>query len=465
MKYILAIDLGTTNIKSILFDFNGNNIRQSSFNLTTLNPAPNCTEQNPKEILSGTFKTIRELNAAVSDLECVVLSGAMHSLFPVDKNGEALSNAILWSDLRSSEIAKTLKSTPSGIELHHETGTPIHPMSPLCKLIWLRENLAELFNRTYKFISLKEYLTYHLTGNYVIDQSIASATGLMDLRKKSWSQQALKVAGIKPHQLSDLQPPTFSLPVINKVLNGVPLILGGGDGCLANLGSGIIDNSRVALTIGTSAAIRTTLHNPTVDLQRRTFCYYVDEGHYVSGGAMNNGGNIFQWLKQKYNVNEKDIFSSPPGSNGLITLPYVFGERAPFWETGMSPKTIGLKASHHTNDVARSYIEGICFNLKLISQSLGDFESITASGGFTKSKFWPQMVADIFNKPVHILQTGENSALGAAFIAMKSLGHIQDYGQVMRFIETSQTYNPMEDRLIVYEKSFERFTQLATSRY
>ncbi len=203
-------------------------------------------------VIAGTIQTIRELNIdSGTDILCVVLSGAMHSIFPIDVNGKPLSNALLWSDLRSSDIAKALKSTGLGRQLHHETGTPIHPMSPFCKLIWIREYSPELFVRAYKFISLKEYLIYQLTGHFIVDQSIASSTGLMNLTKKRWSDKALRTAGIKSSQLSDLRQPSYSLPIIQDELRDIPLILGAADGCLANLGSGVIDQTQVALTIGT----------------------------------------------------------------------------------------------------------------------------------------------------------------------------------------------------------------------
>ena len=466
MDSILTIDIGTTGVKILLFDLKGNVIRGETHELKTYTNETGSVEQSPQEIYQAVETGIANITGhSKIRILGVALSGALHSLLGVDTTGDVLFNAMIWSDMRSSEVANELKAN-QGDEIHFKTGTPIHPMSPLCKLIWLKRSTPDLFEKTYKFLSLKEYVIFKLTGEFVVDTSLASATGLLNTGSLAWEDHALEMASIEKDRLGQLAEPTYSLPIKTGPLKGLRLILGGGDGCLANLGSGVMDDQGIALTIGTSAAIRSTVKQPEMNRDSRTFTYHIDQDWFVKGGASNNGGNVYRWLNVTYpEISDEGIIQSEIGANGLTALPYVFGERAPFWTTGLKEHLHGLTDSHSPNDIARSYLEGLCYNLLLISGTFSDFEHIVASGGFIKSVFWPQMISDIFGKPVHLLQTAENTSLGAALIGMKSLGLISHYQEATEYVRINQVIEPVKSRSVKYDRGFGNFLNLLGEVY
>jgi len=466
MNSILSVDIGTTNIKAILFDLNGVSLDVDSEKVTTLEPRKGFSEQDPHAVLDVFNKLLKRIASKheLSKILALSLSSGMHSLMAVDKNCKPLSKAMLWSDLRAADIARNLKASPLGKSIYNQTGTPIHPMTPICKIIWLRENQPEIFNHTFKFISLKEFITFHLTSQFIIDKPMANATGLFNNTSLDWHAPSLVVANIAASNLSKLCASTEIFKILSGDFSDKKLVIGGSDGCLANLGSGILKSSSLSLTIGTSAAIRKILKAPRIDPNHRTFCYYLDEEYYVQGGASNNGGNVYEWLINQYpEVDINQISNVPIGANGITVLPYVFDERAPYYDTGRKVVISGKKDYHTDNDVARAFIEGLSFNLYLISESLGEFDEIIASGGFVASEWWIQILADIFDRNVMLLQTGENSALGAAIVAMKALGLIKNYRETLPMFKTGKVYEPNHLRHQAYMNSYAKFKALANA--
>ncbi|MEC2628091.1 FGGY family carbohydrate kinase, partial [Bacillus cereus] len=244
-----------------------------------------------------------------------------------------------------------------------------HPMSPLSKLVWLQNEQAELFAKSYKFISIKEYVFYKLYKEYVIDYSIASATGMFNLKSLKWDEEALHVAGITDEKLSKLVPTTHSLTGLDEefakemnVLVSTPFVVGASDGVLSNLGVNAIDPGVVAVTIGTSGAIRAVTNRPVTDPKGRIFCYALTEDHWVIGGPVNNGGMIFRWARDQLGTSEielaKRLGKDPyevlteiaakvnPGSDGLLFHPYLAGERAPLWNANARGSFFGLGLHH-----------------------------------------------------------------------------------------------------------------------
>ncbi len=294
-----------------------------------------------------------------------LFSSAMHSIIAVDEKGKPLTRCITWADNRSASWAEKIKNDMNGHEIYLRTGTPIHPMSPLSKLVWLQNEQAELFAKSYKFISIKEYVFYKLYKEYVIDYSIASATGMFNLKSLKWDEEALHVAGITDKKLSKLVPTTHSLTGLDEelakemnVLVSTPFVVGASDGVLSNLGVNAIDPGVVAVTIGTSGAIRAVTNRPVTDPKGRIFCYALTEDHWVIGGPVNNGGMIFRWARDQLGTSEielaKRLGKDPyevlteiaakvsPGSDGLLFHPYLAGERAPLWNANARGSFFGL---------------------------------------------------------------------------------------------------------------------------
>lgn len=432
-EYFVGIDVGTTTTKAVAFDKNGNVLSQYSSGYGMTHPHPNWSEQNPEEIYEAFQKSLALIvTPVIADKSIVSFSSAMHGLIAVDETGKPLTNLLLWADNRATDLAKQLKATDLGPELYHRTGIPIHPFSVFSKILWLKENEPEIFNKTHKFIGIKEYLWFRLFGEYTIDYSLASGSGMFNFKESNWDVLALETLGISEEQLPRLVYTTHiqkndnnpNLPLVNYVI-------GAGDGPLANLGSGAMKPGQMAFTMGTSGAVRMCVTQPYTDPKMRTFNFFLFENQYIIGGATNNGGIVLQWLEEQVLFSKNSIAKLIEkakkleiGSENLLFLPYILGERAPVWNAEARGVFFGLSITHTQAHIVRAVMEGLILNMYSIGKILMEQQSIheiCASGGFAKSDFWLQLVADIFQKKVVICETVEGSAWGAALLAMRAL--------------------------------------------
>jgi gluconokinase len=283
--YILGIDIGTGSTKAVAVTLTGESLGVVQNHYPINNPEPGYSEQDPLLIWDAFVKCLRDITARIGHApEAVSLSSAMHSIIPVDEMGRALSPMITWADARSENIAQGIRDSIQGEEIYNVTGTPIHAMSPLCKLIWLRTNKAALFTQAHKFISVKEFIWFKLFNSFQVDYSIASATGLFDILKLDWSAEACTLAGVSADKLSQPENTTYyrnDLDVSTATLLGIPqktnFVIGASDGCCANLGSHTTGPGIAALTIGTSGAVRITSPKPVYNFEGMIFNYLLDE--------------------------------------------------------------------------------------------------------------------------------------------------------------------------------------------
>lgn len=438
--YIIGVDIGTSSAKSIVLRMNGKfgAVFQQSY--PTQHPKPGYSEQSPEVILDAVKTGIRTVVTEMGyPPTAIAFSSAMHSIMAISQSGEALTPLIIWADNRSESCAMALRDTPEGKEIYRQTGTPVHAMSPLSKLIWLREQQPDLFAQAAMFPGIKEYIFHHFFGRYVTDHSIASATGLFDIHALQWNDTALRVAGIRPVQLPEPVPADTViqglLPAVAADLGipaNTPFVIGGSDGCLAQLGSGAMSPGHATLTIGTSGAVRMAGSQALTDSKGRLFTYLLTDHIYITGGASNNGGVVLQWLI-------RDFLQQPPEaldrlvnealkiqSDNLLCLPYLLGERAPMWNSHATAAFIGIQPQHTPAHFTRAVLEGICFALLSIKVALqetaGPVQKILVSGGFTHSPGWIQLTADIFGQTMYLQQERDASALGAIILAASALG-------------------------------------------
>ena len=475
--FVLGIDIGTGSTKAVAVGLSGEPLFVSQNYYPTYCSLPGYNEQDPEEIWDAFVKCVEEVTCALKQPLAICFSSAMHSLIPVDEEGTPLRKMMTWADARSEEIVTETLNKPIAEKLYVKTGTPIHPMSPLFKIIWLREHEPEIFAKASKFISIKEFIWYRLFKQYQIDYSIASATGLFDVDNLEWNPESLDLAGISQDRLSEPVNTSYnrkslsiSASAILEISSETSFVIGASDGCLANLGSFASDPGTAALTIGTSGAVRVASRNPVRNFRSMLFNYRLDEDIYISGGAVNNGGNALDWFiknflnisKPDYSTFFKDISEIKAGSEGLLFLPYILGERAPVWDIKSSACFLGIKSYHNRNHFARAVLEGICFALNdvlnMVEGSSGPIRQLNVSGGIVLSKTWQHVLADITGKDICVVQIEDASAVGAAFMAMKSLGFIKDYSSINK-IRTETIIKPGENRE-VYQKYFEIYRQL-----
>jgi gluconokinase len=442
--YVIGIDIGTGSTKAIALESSGSVLVTSQVPYPTMNSLPGVSEQDPETVWAAFTKCISRITSSLREPPlAIALSSAMHSVICVDQNGNPLSNLITWADNRSSDSARMLKNSAQGERLYIETGTPIHAMSPLCKLLWLKESNPELFDRTSKFISIKEYCWFKLFGCFEVDFSIASATGLFNITSLTWHKSALELLGIDENRLSKPVNTNWyrdkiqaSAAEILHVGDDLKILIGGSDGCLANVGSFATRPGVAALTIGTSGAIRVAGDTVVSNITYMPFNYRLNEKTVISGGPINNGGVALKWYAEsllKKNLSRTEDYdnllatlsSTPAGCDGLVFLPYILGERAPIWNSESCGVFFGITAQHKQEHFTRAVIEGITFSLFQIAKTLEEgglaITEIHVSGGFVRSSAWVQILANIFGKRVCLTNIDDASAIGAAIIAMDTL--------------------------------------------
>ncbi|WP_279633288.1 gluconokinase [Marinilactibacillus kalidii] len=489
--YMLGVDLGTTSTKAVLFDRNGHVKSQSTIEYPLNVPEPGAAVQDPDEILTAVKQSIKaaidKSKISKEELKLISFSAAMHSLIAIDEDGKPLTPSITWADQRSEPYAAEIKKQ-TGLELYKKTGTPIHPMSPLSNILWIRKDQPALFNKTAKFIGIKEYVFNAFFNEYVVDHSIASATGLLNIYDLDWDKEALEIAGITTGKLSRLVPTTTSFKGIAPSLAAemgidanVPFIIGANDGCLANLGVDAVMPGEVAITIGTSGAIRTVTDKPVTDEKGRTFCYALTENHWVIGGPVNNGGLVLRWLRdelcaeevklaKEQNKNPYDLITEridqvPAGSEGLLFHPYLSGERAPSWNADARGSFFGLAIHHQRDHMMRAVLEGINMNMYMVllalEELIGRPKEVRATGGFAHSKVWRQMVADIFGHEVHVPETVESACLGAAILGLFALGEIDELTEVKKMVQTRTVNYPDARKGLVYKELIPIFIRMS----
>lgn len=479
-KLSIGVDIGTTSTKAVIFDDQGQERGKSQKAYPLLTPNTETAEQNPEDIVLAVMHTLTETiekAQTLGTLSHIAFSAQMHSLLLVDKNMQPLTKSITWADNRAKTIAKRYKHTDKGATLYYNTGTPIHAMSPFCKLIWIKEHQPEIFNQAYKVIDIKTFVIFHLTQKCVMDMSIASSTGLFNIHHKKWDAEALEQIGIDemslPKVVSTLHVLSMEPEITQKLhlTSSVPLIIGASDGVLSNLGVDSFRPGEIAVTIGTSGAIRTVVNTPQLDPKGRTFCYILDENHYVIGGPVNNGAVTLQWLREqilqrqsihedeKVNLSYDQMFNMAeaiqPGADGLIFQPYLSGERAPIWSSNARGAFIGFTLAHHQGHMIRAVLEGVLYNLYSVLMTLTEMtgtlpKTIKATGGFSRNPLWRQIMADIFDCEVVIPKSYESSCLGAITLGFKALGDERAYDYLPNWIGSVNRHEPNEEAVQQY---------------
>ncbi|MFB2117914.1 gluconokinase [Parapedobacter sp. 2B3] len=488
MDIIIGVDIGTSATKAVAFRTSGSVLAHEQVDYELSNPQPGWFEQDPAVLFGAVTKAIKGVVSKAKQKEADIrhvaigFSSAMHGLIAMDANHQPLTHCITWADTRSEPFAAALKRTSAGLDTYSKTGTPIHPMSPLAKLGWLRKHMPEVFKAARKFISIKEYVFQRLFGRYIVDESIASATGLFDIHTFQWYSPALELAGISAAQLSEPVPITHIVSgLTDRLANEMGIaadtsfVVGGSDGCLANLGAGAVNPGDAAVSIGTSGAIRMVVETPQTDNKARTFCYVLTRRLFVMGGAVNSGGVVFRWYldnfgpegasrTEAYRSLIAEASATPPGADGLLFLPYLAGERAPHWNANAKGLFFGVQLHHTKAHFTRAVLEGIIYGLysvgKVLEELAGPIRIVHANGGFAQAPFWVQLLADVFNKRVVVSEESvQDAAKGAYLVALHALGKATGF-DVADNPSAKTTYEPDAVAHRRYMENFELFERL-----
>jgi gluconokinase len=490
-KILIGIDIGTGSTKAIACDLRGSIIATAAKKYPLYSKIGGRAEQDPDEIFAAVISALAKVTKRIKQqsnqrIEAVVFSAVMHSLLAVDEEGRPLTPSITWGDQRAAKEAEELKTGGRAEAIYQCTGTPIHPMLPLTKLLWFKKHKPEVFHAARKWISIKEYVFFRLFNQFIVDYSIAGATGLFNMQKLSWDEEILKLAGISRKKLSMPVSTTEIIQGLDPRIaaqidlpENTAFIIGASDGVLATLGAGAIDEDAVVCSIGTSGAVRMMVPKPITDPEGRFFCYALTEKQWVIGGAINNGGLALRWLRENVfddlQLPPSDSYKPlinyakkvPAGTNGLLFLPYLTGERAPCWNADMKGVFFGMTLNHNRRDMIRAVLEGVIYQMNTVLDALKETGvkpcEIRATGGFARSSLWRQIMADIFEEEIMVPSNTASACLGAAFLGMKALGLITDLSTVDEMIMIRARQKPVVEHVEIYREYKPVFNHLVKS--
>jgi gluconokinase len=489
MKCIITIELGTNAVRIFAFDLNGVTIGSMKGYYPTFHSQPDYSEQDPEQIFITMLYVFKNMLSEVIHpkkyrVTSVCFSSSMHSTLAVDKHGIPLGNAFTWADNRAKKEAIAIKESSLEDAMYNSTGTPLHPMSPMLKIAWLKKNDEQKFQQAGKFLSIKSYVVHQLTGEYMIDYSLACASGMLNIHKIAWEPEALDIAGITSDKLPQLVPVFASAGTLKKAYQNslglsadTKILIGSSDGCMATLGAGIWNSDKATITIEDSSALRVVGHKMLHDEKKRIFNYLITENCFVSGGPSNSGGGTFEWFAKQFGdfATAYDIDSCmnsllqeaakiSTGSGGLIFLPYLLGERAPIWNPDARGMYFGINIKHERQHFIRATIEGILYEIYSIGKMLTEHKNISAlsvNGSFASIPFCTQMIADMFNKPVYTTKNANSVSMGAYLLAATEMGIFKSLDEAAGQIEIAKSYSPSENNHNAYMKYFVIFESLS----
>ncbi len=477
MKYIAGIDVGTTGVKCIVIGQDGSMKSSHTENYPCYIPKPGWSEQDPEDWSKATQKAMRtaveKSSVDKKDIAALGFSGQMHGLVALDRNDEVVRPAILWNDQRNEKECAEIITAAGGLEkLLDMTNNTMLTGYTGGKIQWLKKNEPENYKKMRSFLMPKDYVRFQITGEKATEVSDASGTGLFDVRQRTWNDELIGKLGFDKDIFPKVYESDEAAGYVAKDADigleaGTPVYAGGGDAVIQTTGMGIVKEGTIGLIIGTSGIVSMSLDNfgRNTDGMLQYFCNN-DKNKWQAFGCQLSSGGSMEWLKDTLyegpdpfkDINEQ-AEASIPGSNSLIFLPYLTGERCPYADPHAKGVFFGLTRTHGKRDIARSVMEGVTFGLKDIYELILKAnpamapKEVISSGGASKSALWRQIQADIFGLPVKTLTgAAEGGAYGAAVVAGVGAGLWRSIEHAAEFLREETVTKPKEENVKVYER-------------
>ncbi len=449
MAYLLGVDIGTSGTKTVLFDVKGKTIASDTQEYPMYQPKNGWAEQDAEDWWRATHVSIQNViiksGVKASDIKGVGLSGQMHGLVLLDKEGQVLRKSIIWCDQRTSAECVEITEKVGAKRLIEITANPALTGFTASKVLWVRNNEPEIYEKAVKILLPKDYVRYKLTGEFATEVSDASGMQFLDVPNRQWSKEVLQKLDIREELLAKVYESYEISGTIHReaaVLTGLlpetPVVGGGGDQAAGAVGNGIVRSGVISSSIGTSGVVFAHSDKVTIDPKGRvhTFCHAVPNTWHVMGVTQGAGLSL-QWFRNQfyqdamsvasemeidtYQIMDKQAALVSPGANGLVYLPYLMGERTPHLDADCRGVFFGLSAKHTKRDMLRAVMEGVVFSLRDCLEIMKDMgvevDEVRASGGGGKSPLWRQMQADVFGTDIQTINSSEGGALGVALLA------------------------------------------------
>lgn len=500
MQALLGIDLGTTGVKAALFAAdNGRALADAFFEYPLYHPQPGWAEQNPSDWWDATVSAISSCltkgaqhGVQPADVRGIGFSGQMHGVVLLDSEQKVLRPCIIWADQRSDAQCRWMTEKVGASKLIEYVSNPALTGFSAPKLLWIRDNEPEIFARARVMLLPKDYIRYRLTGVIAMEISDAAGTCLLDVKHGAWSQEVLKAIELDPSLLPPVVPAdavvgttTEELAALTGLPVGTPVAGGGADNACGAVGNGIVEPGLALVSVGTSGIVLAYANSPQVDTSGpiprvHTFNHAAPNAWYLMGVTQGAGLSL-HWVRDNiglpevamerwagvdaYELLSKEAASVPPGSDGLVFLPYLQGERTPHLDAYARGGWIGLTASHNRRHLIRSVLEGVAFSLKdcfsIIREQGLQIDQMRATGGGAKSPLWRQIIADVLGVELVLTNATEGPAFGAALLAGVASGvysSVQEAcGQTVRVVERTE---PRSQVAAAYDSAYETYQAL-----
>ncbi|GCF08818.1 xylulokinase [Dictyobacter arantiisoli] len=500
MQSLLGIDLGTTGVKAALFAAEDGHVIADAFvDYELYHPHPGWAEQQPAEWWQATISAIRScliegarLGVSAEDVRGLGLSGQMHGVVLLDSNQQVLRPCIIWADQRSDAQCKWITEKVGASKLIDYVSNPALTGFSAPKLLWIRDNEPEIFARAQTMLLPKDYIRYRLTGVLAMEISDAAGTCLLDVKHGQWSQEVLTALELNPSLLPPVVPAatasgtiTAEVADLTGLRQGTPVAGGGADNACGAVGNGVVEPGLALVSIGTSGIVLAHAQSPQVDASGpvprvHTFNHAVPNAWYLMG-VTQGAGLSFHWLRDNiglpehalerwtgidsYELLAREAAGVSAGSDGLVFLPYLQGERTPHLDAYARGGWIGLTASHDRRHLIRSVLEGVAFSLKdcysIIREQGLELNQLRATGGGAKSPIWRQIIADVLGVELVTTNASEGPAFGAALLAGVAGGvyaSVQEAcAQTVKIVSRTEPNTALAP---VYEQTYEVYKAL-----
>ena len=483
MHYFIGIDSSTTATKALLMDETGQVIGVASGEYPYETPKPLWSQQEPDLWWQATVKSvsqiIKENGIAAEDIKGVGLTGQMHGLVLLDKNGEVLRPAILWNDQRTQAQCDEIRNRLGKEKLVQITGNDALTGFTAPKILWVQEEEPEIYAQGAQILLPKDYVRFKLTGEYAMDRAGGAGTGLFDVSKRTWSPDVIAALNIDPGWLPETYEGTAVTGTITPeaaaltgLVSGPPVMAGGGDQAAGAVGSGAVVEGVVSLSLGTSGVVFAATDTPVIEENGRlhAFCHSVPGKWHLMGVMLSAAGSL-RWFRDTVAPGEDfgELVAAaadvPAGSDGLLFLPYLTGERTPHPDPLARGAFVGLTVRHSLPHMTRAVLEGVAFGLRdsfelMKAAGLANINQVRISGGGGKSPLWRQILADVFNADIVTVNTAEGAAYGAALLAATGAGAFNSVEEACNSIIQITGRTAPGENVVAYQKIYPLYRDL-----
>ena len=485
MKYVIGVDLGTSAVKILLVNQNGDVVQEVSKAYPLIHEKAGYSEQDPQlwvdQTVAGLSDLLKDFNGDINDIEGISFSGQMHGLVLLDEENNVLRNAILWNDTRTTAECQQIYDVVGEERLLDITKNPALEGFTLPKILWVKKHEPDLYAKVHKFVLPKDYLRYKLTGQLHMEYSDAAGTLLLDISKKAWSKEICDLLNI---DVKICPPLLASYEEVGEITSEIVeatglspttrVFAGGADNACGAIGSGILADGKTLCSIGTSGVVLSYESSDDKDFQGKV--HYFNHGApnaYYTMGVTLSAGHSLSWFKDVFAKDESfetllsEVSTVPVGANGLLFTPYLAGERTPHADATIRASFVGMDSSHQRKDFVRAVLEGITFSLNesidIFRENGKNIDTIVSTGGGTKNEDWLQMQADIFDAKIIKLSSEQGPGIGAAMLAAYGCGWFESLQKCAdQFLTIDKEYSPIDENVKKYKELFNIYKTVYT---